>query len=313
MHLFTDEIKEIKKYDDIINVIDYVLKNPNQNINIKFIGIEPLELRFQGKRFNQEYLPVEFFNILKTFEIEYINYFENITKQKFKKSHLNVKVERACLKDLFEGNIPNEVIQVLQDKLNPTSVLLTLLFSIGCWFGNKAYKNYLAEQTKRLENNSNSSISQDSLSLAKDVIKILSDNLELEKSKNRPINQSIIMLEQDENILFGREYNTNKYNRNNDIDFPYTVSVDNNQKYIYSDVINTYIVKGINEKNKEDEVTLKLNNEKSFQAKMMISNDEIHKIYKSKETKETITLRLKIGKDSESEIKNAIILGVIQE
>ena len=196
MHLFTDNTIEINKYDDIDEAIKYILKNKEQNINIKFKQIEPLEVKFKGKRFDEEYLPIEFFDILKTFEIEYTNFFSEVIKKDIKNNKLYVKVQRGCLQDLFEGKVPNEVVNTLLNNMNSTHTLFVTLFAMGCWFGNKAYKTYLEEQTKRLESSKKDTMTNNVLELAKNALNDLRDNQKLEKAKNRPIAQSLKVLEQ---------------------------------------------------------------------------------------------------------------------
>lgn len=310
MHLFTDKTFDINSYSDIHKIIDYILIHPEKHVSINFNKIEPLELKFQGTRFNQDYLPVEFFDVLKTFEVEYINFFSEVLKKDIKNANLFVQVKRSSLLDMFKGDIPPDVIELLK-KLNSTDVLISVLFTILCWYGNSSYQEYLKEETKRLEILSNKEISQNALDIAKTALDALKENQQLERSKNRPIHQSLKMLNQEEKISFGIQNSTIDYTRNNDIDFNYSQIDNNEEKFHYSTVEDTFIIKGINEKRNKDKITIKSNVENAFEATLMLSYSEIHEIYKAKEKKETINLKVKIGRNKENKIKEAIVIEVM--
>ncbi len=312
MHLYTEYVLKIEKYDDIDKAIYHILNNIDTNVNVDFKQIEPLELKFKGKRFDAEYLPVEFFDILKTFEIEYTNFYSEVINKDIKNNKLHVKVQRGCLQDLFEGKIPTEVVTNLLTQMNSTQTLIIILFSIGCWFGSKSIKNYVDAQTKRLEVSENNTMTKESLSLAKEALNFIRNNQKLEKAKNRPIAQSLRLLEQNENLDFGIINKTQSYNRNDDINFPYINIDDKKEKYTYDTIIETYFIKGINEKKKKDKILIKSNNRKSFEATMMLSQNEIHAIYKAKENKEEIMLKLKIGTNIKKDIKEATVIEIMK-
>ncbi len=300
MSLFAETIA-IDAIDDIDNAILRVLKSDKEYFRIKVNEIEPIVFKLQGGRFDDEYIPIETLKIIRIYRTSFKRYFKLAAHKEPSDDMLYFNAKRGSF-ELDIQSIIDTFIEKAVGKMTTTELTITLLFLIGAWFANKSYEAYL-ESKKEL---ARIDADKEKTALLQRVLEKLSAHTAYASHKNRPPKTAIEMLEENESLEYGTIENTTTYTHEDAERF----RVSQEETTGYETITDDFYIKALKDAGEHIEATLKNDKLKTFNAISKLGDNM--PLLKALDKKQTVKLKVTVGKDTQGDIVEADIYEVVE-
>ena len=302
MDLMTEKII-INSVEDIDNAINAIIESKKEYFNIVVGDIEPTLFKFQGGRFDNEFIPIETLKIARVYRTSFKKYFKAATGKEPSDDMLYFNTKRGSFELDFQSLFETFITQAA-GKMTGTELTVSIVVLIGAWAAKGAYSEYLNNKKELAEIKAREASDEASKENAKLISKVIDDlinNNALKNAKNRPPKAAIEMLDNEELFVYGTTTDSEEYTQN-DID---AFSCDNDHKTVYETIEDTFAVKAVKDAGDHIEVTLKNKTLKTFTAVSKL--DDNMPLYSALDNQKEITLKVNIGKDENGEIVEADI------
>jgi hypothetical protein len=287
-NLFSQNIN-INSIEELDNIVDNILTSNNEYFNLEVGELEPIVFKFIGNRFNNEFIPIKATEILSIYKINFVKYYNNLLHTKIDENVLFFNFKRGSL-EIDLQQIISDIVNKGINKMNGKHITLTVIFAIGAWFTYLSYDKYLETQKDKFNND-----------IAIKALEVLQQDITLRNAKNKPVNKALEILEDNEKLEYGNIKDKAIYSKNDADKFDIT----DDEQITYETITGNFYIKELKDKEGKKIVVLKKGKEAKFEAVSKLDDNSL--LYQAFDKRQSIKLKIKIGKNNQGKIVEADI------
>ena len=287
--MFTERI-EIGSINDVDRAIEQVLRSDKEYFQIAINNLDPVVFRFEGGRFDEDYIPLEMLSVARYYKTGFEKYFTNLLKKRVSSDVLYFNVKRGSFEIDFQSIIEQAIDKAIGNMTGKETAIIIIL-AIGAWAASTAYQKYLESKEK---------ISSDEV--IKSAIDALKERSIMEESKNKPIKKTLEKLVDDEALKYGAGENIGEYTKMDAQKFDYNEA----PPLTYETIKSVCVVKKTEDKKRHIYATLKCDALGTVEAVSKLEDNS--SLYKSLDKGLKLHLKMTIGRDADGTIEEADIV-----
>lgn len=291
-NLYAEKIT-LSTIKDIDEKILQILNSDKEYFEIDIKELEPILFKFQGGRFDDEYIPIGILKITRHYKTNFIKYFSELTGSSVNEDVLYFDIKRGCLEIDFQSLLETIIKKGIK-KMSGAQIAVIIILAIGIWASESSYEGYLEHKEKLHQGE-----------ILKLAIQTLKENNYLKSAKNTPPRKAIESLEDYEKFVYGNSIKNHTYT-DNDVE---KFIIPDEVKIQYKTISEEFYIRNAADKNVHLEVTLRNKNYKSFDAISKLESNM--PLLKSLDSHTPVSLKVKIGLDTKGDIVEADIYEVI--